>query len=332
MSEYKPPFHMTNKITNLLADISEEIGRITVLENEKISPKLRRENRIKTIHSSLAIEHNTLSIEQVTAILDGKRILGDPNEITEVKNAYQTYEMMLDLDPMSIDDLLKAHKVMMSGLVKENGRFRSGGVGVFDGECLVHMASPAKFVPIHMANLFDWYKNSDIHPLIKSAIFHYEFEFIHPFQDGNGRLGRMWHSILLGKWKKLFYWLPIEELIRTRQLEYYNALGESDKDADSSIFVEFILEIILDTLMKTEVVGKPEVSNNMNLPENLLRLLNAIGGDELSTSEIMNRLGLKHKPTVRKNYIKPALEQGLIEMTIPNKPRSKNQKYKKKSS
>ncbi len=329
MSEYKPPFHMTNKIANLLASISEEIGRMAVLENGKINPRLRRENRIKTIHSSLAIEHNTLSIEQVTAIVDGKRILGNPNEIREVKNAYQSYEMMLDLDPMSIDDLLKAHKVMMSGLVRENGRFRSAGVGVFDGEHLVHMASPAKFVPMHIASLFDWYKHSELHPLIKSAIFHYEFEFIHPFQDGNGRLGRMWHSILLGKWKKLFYWLPIEELIRTRQMEYYNALGKSDKNADSSVFVEFMLKVILDTLMNTEIVGMAEVNNNLDLPENLRRLLNVIGSDELSTSEIMNLLGLKHKPTVRNNYIKPALEQGLIEMTIPDKPQSKNQKYRK---
>ncbi len=332
MSEYKPPFHMTNKIANLLADISVEIGRITVRENGKINPKLRRENRIKTIHSSLAIEHNTLSIEQVTAILDGKKILGNPNEITEVKNAYETYEMMLDLDPMSIDDLLKAHKVMMSGLVKENGRFRSGGVGVFDGDHLVHMAIPAKFVPEHIANLFEWYSDSDIHPLIKSAIFHYEFEFIHPFQDGNGRLGRMWHSMLLGKWRKIFYWLPIEELIRTRQLEYYNALGISDKDANSSIFVEFMLEIILDTLLKTEVVGTSEKSSNVDLPENLLRLMDVIGNNELSASEIMNLLGLKHRPTFRNNYIKPALKQGLIEMMIPDKPQSKNQKYRKKSS
>ncbi len=273
MTEYKPPFHMTNKIANLLANISEEIGKITVLENEKI----QRENRIKTIHSSLAIEHNTLSIEQVTAILDGKKILGNPNEIKEVKNAYQTYEMMPLINPMLVNDLLKAHKVMMSGLIKENGRFRSGGVGVFDGDHLVHMASPAKFVPMHIENLFQWYKNSDMHPLIKSAIFHYEFEFIHPFQDGNGRIGRMWHSILLGKWKKIFYWLPIEELIRTRQLEYYNALGKSDKEADSSTFVEFMLEIILDTMIKTEVVGNREV----DLPENIVKLLNVMGENAL---------------------------------------------------
>ncbi len=332
MNEYKPPFHMTNKIANLLASISEEIGKITVLENGKINPKLRRENRIKTIHSSLAIEHNTLSIEQVTAILDGKRILGNPNEITEVKNAYQSYEMMQDLNPMSIDDLLKAHKTMMKNLINENGRFRSGGVGVFDGDHLVHMTSPAKYVPQHVANLFNWYDKSDIHPLIKSAIFHYEFEFIHPFADGNGRIGRMWHSMLLGAWHKIFYWLPIEELIRTRQKEYYDTLGQADREVDSSIFVEFMLKIILDTLVNTEIIETSKVNNNTDLPENLVRLLAIIADKELSANEIMKLLHLKHKPTLRNNYIKPALEQGLIEMTIPDKPKSKHQKYRKKSS
>ncbi len=320
---------MTNKIGNLLANISEEIGKITVYEDRKINPKLRRENRIKTIHSSLAIEHNTLSIEQVTAIIDGKKVLGNPNEIIEVKNAYQTYEMMLELDPMSIDDLLKAHKVMMKDLVDESGRFRSGGVGVFDGEHLVHIASLAKFVPMHIKNLFNWYKNSDMHPLIKSAIFHYEFEFIHPFSDGNGRLGRMWHSMLLGSWRNVFYFLPIEELIRTRQEGYYYALGKSDSQSNSSVFVEFMLEIIDDTLKDTLFIGGTDGGKKS---EPLTVLLKIIGEKELSANEIMLKLGLKHKPTFRKNYIKPALKMGLIEMTHPDKPNSKNQKYRKKPS
>lgn len=176
---------MTDKMTSLIAEISEQVGRITVLQEGTISPHLRRENRIRTIHSSLAIEHNSLSLEQVTAILDGKRVLGNPNEIKEVQNAYEAYELMLRLNPASVDDLLKAHKLMMNGLVSENGRFRSGGVGVFDGEVLIHMAPPAEFVPEHIQNLFAWYQKSELHPLIKSAIFHYEFEFIHPFADGN---------------------------------------------------------------------------------------------------------------------------------------------------
>lgn len=255
MGEYKPPFHMTDRITNLVAAICEQVGRITVLSHGNLSPDLKKENRIRTIHSSLAIEQNSLSLEQVTAILDGKRILGNPNEIREVKNAYDTYELMLSLNPYSVEDLLNAHKVMMEGLIPENGKFRSGGVGIFDGDMVVHMAPPAWLVPTQIQDLFAWYKQSKMHPLIKSAIFHYEFEFIHPFADGNGRIGRMWHSLLLGKWNELFFWLPVEELIKDRQKDYYNALGKSDKEADSCSFVELILEIILDTIKETEVVG-----------------------------------------------------------------------------
>ncbi len=260
MGQYKLSYHITNRMINLIASISEQIGRITVLSHGSMNPHLRKENRIRTIHSSLAIEHNSLSFEQVTAILDGKRILGNPNEIREVKNAYDTYEMMLTLNPFSIKDLLRAHKTMMKGLILENGQFRSGGVGIFNGDVVIHMAPPAYLVPGEIENLFKWYEYSEMHPLIKSSIFHYEFEFIHPFADGNGRMGRMWHSLLLGKWNELFYWMPIEELIRSRQQEYYDALSKSDNEADSSYFVELMLEIILDTLKETTMVGKEENS------------------------------------------------------------------------
>lgn len=333
MSDYKPPFHTTDKMISLIAEISEQVGRITVLQEGTISPHLRRKNRIRTIHSSLAIEHNSLSLEQVTAILDGKRVLGNPNEIKEVQNAYEAYELMLRLNPASVDDLLKAHKLMMNGLVSENGRFRSGGVGVFDGEVLIHMAPPAEFVPEHIQNLFAWYQKSELHPLIKSAIFHYEFEFIHPFADGNGRMGRMWHSLLLGKWKEMFFWLPIEELIQSRQKEYYDALGAADKQADSAGFVELMLEIIRDSLTEITVVGRStdqdsdQVTDQDKTP--IERILSALGDDTLSATELMERLGLSHRPTFRKNYLNPALEQKLIERTIPDKPNSKNQKYRK---
>ena len=232
-----------------------------------------------------------------------------------------------------MDDLLKAHKLMMNGLVSENGRFRSGGVGVFDGEVLIHMAPPAEFVPEHIQNLFAWYQKSELHPLIKSAIFHYEFEFIHPFADGNGRMGRMWHSLLLGKWKEMFFWLPIEELIQSRQKEYYDALGAADKQADSAGFVELILEIIRDSLTEITVIGRStdqdsdQVTDQDKTP--IERILSALGDETLSATDLMERLGLSHKPTFRKNYLNPALEQKLIERTIPNKPNSKNQKYRK---
>ncbi len=329
MDGYKPPFHMTDKIMNLVAEISEQIGRITVLSHGNLNPHLRRENRIRTIHSSLAIEHNSLSLEQMTAILDGKRILGNPNEIREVQNAYETYEMMLALDPFSVKDLLTAHGHMMNGLIPENGKFRSGGVGVFDGEVLVHMAPPAQFVPSQIQDLLIWYQSAETHPLIKSSIFHYEFEFIHPFADGNGRMGRMWHSLLLGKWNELFYWLPVEELVRERQPEYYDALGKSDKDADSCAFVELMLEIILDTLKKTSVVGNSDLSRNREPQTPTEKLLSVLGDEELSAAELMKRLGLSHRPTFRKNYLNPAMEQGVITMTVPDKPNSRNQKYRK---
>lgn len=254
MSGYVPPFQMTDNIMNLLAETSEQIGRIKVLSHGNLNPHLRKENRIRTIHSSLAIEQNSLTLEQVTAILDGKRILGNPNEIREVKNAYATYEMMLELNPYSVDDLLEAHKQMMAGLISENGKFRASGVGVFASDQVIHMAPPAKLVPGEIQNLITWYRNSKVHPLIKSAIFHYEFEFIHPFADGNGRMGRLWHSLLLGNWNEIFFWLPIEELIRSRQEEYYQALGKSDELGESSPFVEFMMEVILDTLKETKAL------------------------------------------------------------------------------
>lgn len=229
--------------------------------------------------------------------------------------------------------MLDGGKLMMEGLIPENGRFRSGGVGVFDGEALIHMAPPAEFVPEHILNLFTWYQQSELHPLIKSAVFHYEFEFIHPFADGNGRIGRMWHSLLLGKWKDLFFWLPIEELIQSRQNEYYDALGVADKQVDSAGFVELMLEIIRDSLKEVTVVGRSTDQDSDQVTDQdkspVKRLLSVLGDDMLSAAEIMERLGLSHRPTFRKNYLNPALEQNLIERTIPDKPNSRNQKYKK---
>ena len=295
----------------------------------RLTPHLRKENRIKTIHSSLAIESNSLSLEQVTAIFEGKRIWGHPVEIREVKNAFAAYEMMLTLDPYSITDLLKAHKAMMNELISENGKFRNCGVGVFKVKTLVHLAPPADMVPGQIQDLFTWYQNSEIHPLIRSAIFHYEFEFIHPFVDGNGRMGRMWQSLLLGHWNEIFYWLPVEELIRNRQEEYYSALGKSGSDADSSAFVEFILQVILDTMQQTMFVGTSDVQSYA-VPL-IDRLKSAMGNDILSAAEIMERLGLSNRASFRRDYLNPALSQGVIEMTMPDKPRSRNQKYRLKS-
>nr|WP_303933005.1 Fic family protein [Treponema denticola] len=245
---YEPPFKITSKAINLISQISEKIGEISTLENTERTVQLRKKNRIRTIHSSLAIENNSLTIEQITAIIEGKRVLGPPNEIQEVKNAVQAYELLLNLNPYKQNDLLKAHQLMMNDLVKHNGKYRKGGVGIFDGKGVVHVAPPADRVPFLMNDLFDWLKSSDAHPLIKSCVFHYEFEFIHPFEDGNGRMGRLWQTVILTEWKPIFAWLPIETLIKENQKLYYKALGISDSNADSTEFIEFMLSIILKTI------------------------------------------------------------------------------------
>lgn len=384
---YNPPYTITNKIVDLIAGISELIGHITVTSGLNNNPKLRRANRIKTIQASLAIENNTLTVEQITALLNGKCILGTPAEIKEVKNAYEVYEQLLTFNPYSVSDLLKAHGILMADLVKNAGHFRTGGVGVFKGRQVVHMAPPAEFVPENIGNLINWYQKSTAHPLIKSAVFHYEFEFIHPFADGNGRMGRLWHTLLLAEWKEILAWIPVETLVKERQEEYYDALGKADKEADSTVFVEFMLTALRDALKEippTDQDGDPESDQESDqdsvldseqvcdqvkdkesdqdnrkfielgekerkiiekaskeavaILRNLFsetttdkvnKLLYVLSDETLSASELMARLHLKHRPTFRKNYLKPALAKGLIEMTVPDKPNSKNQKYRK---
>ena len=247
---------------------------------------------------------------------------------------------MPQLNPMSIDDLLKAHRLMMQDLVPENGRFRSGSIGVFKGNELIHLAPPARLVPEQVHNLFAWYQQSGLPPLVKSAVFHCEFEFIHPFADGNGRMGRMWHSLLLGRWWELFFWLPVEELILARRQSYYAALNTADSLADSTAFVEFMLETIRSSLEEAAAgcsadqdtdqdtdQDANQVSDQAKTPAE--RLLSALGDKTLSAAELMARLGLSHRQTFRQNYLNPALEQGLVERTLPDKPSSRYQKYKR---
>lgn len=250
MDVYAPPYQTTDDITVLVVEICEEIERISVLQKDHITPKHKKDNLICTIHSTLAIENNSLSMSQVTAICEGKRVLGNPVEVREVKNTYDAYKLLPELNPLDVDSLLKVHSLMMTGLIPDNGKFRSQGVGVFNGEKIIHMAPPAALVPSQVHNLISWYKESNLHPLIKSAVFHYEFEFIHPFADGNGRVGRMWHTLLLGKWKEPFYWLPIDALILSRRQEYYSTFNQANNTADSACFVELLLEIIRDTLKR----------------------------------------------------------------------------------
>ena len=253
---YTPPFTINDEILSLVSEISEQIGALNVmLGNSMPSPMLRKENQIKTIHSSLAIEHNSLSLQQVTDIIEGKHVLGAPNEIQEVKNAVQAYQLMQQLDAFNEKDLLKAHRLMMQDLVAKSGQYRTEGVGVFDGDRCLHMAPPPQRVPELMRDLFAWLRTTDTHPLITSCVFHYEFEFIHPFIDGNGRMGRYWQTMILARWKSIFAWLPVETIVKQNQQEYYNAIARSDAAGDSTVFILFMLKCLQATI-KHEVENK----------------------------------------------------------------------------
>ena len=240
---YQPPFQIMPKIVNQIGLICEQIGRLDS-QATAASPQLRKQNRIRTIQGTLAIEGNTLSVEQVTAILDGKRVMGQPREIGEVQGAILAYEALPVWNPYSIKDLLAAHQLLMKPILREAGKFRSGGVGIHKGDKVVHVAPPAKRVPQLMEDLLAWTCTAEDHALIKSCVFHYELEFIHPFMDGNGRMGRLWQTSILGKWNNLFYLLPVESLIKDQQESYYQALEQADKAADSTIFIEFTLDVI----------------------------------------------------------------------------------------
>ena len=288
---YQPPFHMTEEITNLIVEIGEYVGSITTFDAMHQNPVLRRKNRIRSIYSSLAIEQNTLSLEQVSDVIDGKRVLGPPEDIREVKNAYEAYEKVSGLDPYNIKNLLYAHKLLMEGLVKEAGTFRSGNVGVYAGDKLIHTGTPARYVPDLMQQLITWLKKSGYHPLVKSCIFHYEFEFIHPFADGNGRTGRLWQSLILRKWKDIFAWLPVETLVHENQTEYYRVLQEADHAGESTGFVEFMLRMIRDALkeLSENRASNTNVATNVvvNVVTNEEKILSLLRQDGKLTSKVL---------------------------------------------
>jgi len=248
MTKYSPPFTLTSKMLDLTTSFSESLGIWTGSGGAQLTPMLRRGNRIKTIQASLEIEQNTLTVEQVTAVIEGKMVLGAPREIQEVKNAFAVYEQMNRLKSTNEKDLLKAHKLLMAALVDDAGYYRKGSVGVFQQEKLIHMAPPANQLPRLMRELFAWLSKTDLHPLLVSFLFHYEFEYIHPFSDGNGRMGRLWQTLILSKWRTELAWLPVETIVRDRQQEYYAALTNADKQAEATLFVEFMLEALLDAL------------------------------------------------------------------------------------
>jgi len=321
----EPPLTITPQFLNQVADLAELVGRLAINPGASGSPKLRRENRIRTIHSSLAIENNTLTLAQVSDILDGKRGLGLPREIQEVKNAFAAYEKLEEWDPTNISDLLFAHGIMMKTLTKDAGQIRGEGVGIYRGSQLVHRAPPADRVEHLARQLFEWLEATPLHPLIAASVIHYELQFIHPFSDGNGRTGRLWQTSILSRWRPQLAFLPVETVIRNQQADYYAALGKSDKAADSGPFVEFMLPALAMAVreLDTDQVGD-QVSDQVKA------LLKAFKKKpEWSAEDLMKFLKLKHRPTFRKNYLSPALVSGLIEMTEPHSPRSPTQRYRR---
>ena len=327
MGDYNPPFTITNEILSYASSISEKVGRISAISNLESKPHLRKNNRIKSIHSSLKIEANSLSLGQVRDVINGKTVLGEQKEIQEVKNAYAAYERFSEIQPFSIKSLKLFHGIMTKYVVEESGDFRRGEEGVFNGDECIFMAPPAQFVPQLMDDLFAWMKEekNNVHPLIMSSVFHYEFIFIHPFADGNGRMARLWHTAMLAKWKPVFEYIPIESQIEKFQNEYYEAIARCHVEGESTLFIEFMLSQIDKVL---DDVSAQVREDNEQLSEYLKRLLDVMEYDVPYTSNaLMEKLGLKSKEGFRRNYLRPAIDMNLIRMTIPDKPNSRNQRY-----
>ena len=300
MGKYKPPFTITNKILSHVASISEKIGRITAISNLEAKPHLRKNNRIKAIHSSLKIEANSLTFEQVRDVINGKTVFGEQREIQEVKNAYAAYERLSEINPYNIRQLKQFHGIMTKYLVEESGEFRSGEEGVFNGNQCIFMAPPAQLVPQLMDELFTWMKEAkdNVHPLILSSVFHYEFELIHPFADGNGRMGRLWHTLLLSKWNPICAWLPIESIIHDNQSEYYNAINISNNNGKSTVFIEFMLSVIKQALQES-INDKPKnISSKSDLRWN--KINNYLETHEyILNSDVQKLLGVSSATATR---------------------------------
>jgi len=325
MDKYIPPFEITNRMFELAAQIMEQLGKLSNVNELERLPRLRKVSRIKSIHSSLAIENNTLSIKQVTDVIEGKRVLGPADDILAVKNAFAAYKELENIDAFSLADFQKVHAIMMNGLVTESGMLRTGDVGVFDSSGnVIHIAPPASMAREQINQLFNWVKNSDVQMLIRSSVFHYEFEFIHPFRDGNGRMGRYWQTALLASWKPIFKYIPIESVIKDNQEEYYKVIKVSTSQGKSNVFIEFMLDVILKAI--TDIVNDTTEHYN-HLSVQINKLMQVLETYPQSAQELMDKLGLKSRVGFRKNYLNPAIEAGLVGMTIHDKPTSKSQMY-----
>jgi len=328
---YAPPYTLTSVIVHRVAEICEALGRLTN-EIDANALRLRRVNRIQTIQGSLAIEGNTLDVAQITAILEGKRVIAPPRQIQEVRNAIKAYDRLMPITGLeakstlpwcavSETDLLSAHALLMTGLLDAPGHYRDTGVGVMSGTQVIHMAPPASRVAYLMQDLLAWLTSTPEHPLIVGAVFHYEFEFIHPFTDGNGRMGRLWQSLILSRWQSVFAQLPVESLIYAHQQRYYNAIHQSTQNADSAVFIEFMLEMIAHALPAITPQVSPQVTPQV------VELVQVLVG-EMARTQIQAALGLSDRKSFIARYLQPALAAGLIEATRPEQPTSRLQKYR----
>ncbi len=284
---YKPPYTITSKIVNLISQISEELTKIEIDEQRIITPNLRKINRIKTLAGTLEIEGNFLGEEKITSILDGKTVLGTYREITEAKGAIEAYKEFENYNPKTLTDMLKAHQILMKDMITTAGSFRSINVGVGGKDGVAHIAPPPNQVPKLMQDLFDWLSTTDEHPLITSSVFHYEFEFIHPFSDGNGRIGRLWQSVIMHSWKKAFIAIPTESIIRDHQEEYYQAIENSSSIGESTPFIEFMLEVILESI-QSSVTSNQKSSHKSD--QKVLELMKK--NSKITIKELMQQLSM----------------------------------------
>ena len=330
MGAYIPPFTIDNEIVSLVSSIMELVGKINDYQALDRLPKLRKQNRIRSIQSSCAIEANSLSLAQVGDIVNGIKVIGPEKDILEVKNAIAAYETIETIDPYSEKDLLRIHGIMTDHVIHESGKYRNGEEGVFDGDKCIFVAPPSKNVPLLMRDLFTWLDESRtvLHPLILSSVFHYEFVFIHPFSDGNGRMARLWQSAILGKWKPFFYCLPIENQIKDHQEDYYKAIAKCHSNGNSDAFIVFMLSMIRRTLIGSSKDAEMRFAHLNSYVTKLLSKMEP--GIPYSANEILILLHLRSKETLRAHYLNSAIEDGLVELEHPDKPTSKNQRYIKK--
>ena len=377
MREYSPLFNMSDRMINLLTEISEEVGRVGVVFSGKMNPLIRKENIIKKVYASLAMEESDISFEQIRGFIYGENFIDNHKDMRVVKNLYEAYDMSFKLNPYSINDLFFAQKMILSGFAIESTEFREDKAENNDSGIFESNTIPSRFIPGAVRDIFEWYKRAELHPVIKCAIVYHEFELLQPFAAGNGPLSRLWLDRLLCKWKDIFFCMSVENELYNRIQEYKELTYSIGRPGESNKFIEFILETILFALKKAQIVEKTSVwrvesdvdytkeecikqeksfgsgitgsaektvgkevsggskntavSTNNPASENTFakKLVNVLGNEVLTTNEIMLRLGMTHKPTFRKNYLNPAIEMGLVEMTVPGKPRSRYQKYRK---